>query len=612
MTLLRRLAALASYRQLKDTPLVNLLAPLAYQHKRRLFIVLLMMPISAGMAMLVPYLTKVAIDDYIVPATDTGNLATVYQPLLLLVAFALLVVIIGYLADAIYISFLQRVGQEVIAALRAIVYRRTLRLPRRYFDTNPIGSILTRVTSDIDALGEGLASGVLGLFMDSLKTLAYLSIMFFLNWKLTLLLLLIAPPLALMISFFQRRVRRTFFVARQSLAEATGYLQEVLNGMKTVQLYGAEKQVIERYKRRNRAYYNAQNDSNFYDALLFALVEGITTLALALLLWYAAGELLAGFLTLGVLVAFIEYTQRLFIPIREFAQQLAVLQRAMGALDHINHIMLEPLDPAETISNTSNAHNKQPFQSLVFDDVHFRYRSKGEEILKGISFTLQRGQTLAIVGPSGSGKSTLIRLLTRAYGGYEGSIKLNGNELNTLPAAQLNRLIAVVHQNVFLFKGSLAFNIGLDRPDIDRERIETIARYVNADRFINKLANGYDAEVAPGGANLSAGEAQLLALARAVAEETDLIVLDEATSSIDSLTESLIQDAVSKLYADKTVIAIAHRLSTIRNADMILVLDAGQVAESGNHGQLMALDGLYAELIGELEQENAVNKPNLE
>jgi ATP-binding cassette subfamily B protein len=363
-----------SLKQLRQSALLQLLIPLVARRRRELVIVVLMMPVATGMAILVPYLTKVAIDSYIIPATQTVAPDAVFKPLLILVLVSLVVVVLGYLADAVYITQLQRVGQNLIAELRDIVYRRTLRLPRRYFDDNPIGTILTRVTSDIEALGEGLATGVLSLFMDSLKTLAYLAMMFVLNWRLTLVLLVLAPVLVVLLNFFQRRVRRTFFQARQTLSAATGYLQEVLNGIKTVQLYGAEQQVIERYRKKNHAYYRAQNDSNMYDALLFSLVEGITTLALALLLWYAAGELLSGLLTLGVLVAFMEYTQRLFVPVREFAQQLAVLQRAMAALDHINQLIEVALDPAETDDDADET-DREPhevFQSLVFEQVRFR------------------------------------------------------------------------------------------------------------------------------------------------------------------------------------------------------------------------------------------------
>lgn len=585
------------FTRIRQAPIVVLLAPLLSRHRRRLLIVLSMMPVAALTATLVPYLTKVAIDNYIVQGAQTGLLESVRTPLLMLVVLAMAVVVLGYLAEAVYVSVLQNIGQNVIADLRNQVYRRTLRLPRSYFDDHPIGSILTRVTSDIEALGEGLATGVLGLFLDALKTLAFLTMMFLLNWKLTLVLLLLAPILTALVWFFQRRVRKTFFVARQTLAEATGYLQEVLSGMKTVQLFNAERQVLERFKAKNLAYYRAQNQSNVYDALLFSLVEGITTLALALLLWYAAGELLAGFLTLGVLVAFMEYIQRLFVPIREFAQQLAVLQRAMAALDHINQIWQAELDPAEAPAQIPK--QRESFQSLVFDDVRFRYRPRNDEVLKGVSFSLQHGQTLAIVGPSGSGKSTLIKLLTRAYSHYQGSIRLNGEELREIPAERLGRLIAVVQQQVFLFQGSVAFNIGLDRPDLSRERIDDVSRYVGADTLIQRMG-GLDAVIAPGGGNLSAGEAQLIALARAVAEETELIVLDEATSSVDSMTESLLQKAVARLYQDKTVIAIAHRLSTVRNADNILVMQAGHIVESGNHQDLLEQGGVYAELVGEL------------
>lgn len=581
-----------------DNPLGSLLLPLLRRQRRPLALALALMPVAAAMEMLVPLLTMVAIDDYIVPAARSGELAGVFAPLLMLAGLAAMAVVVGYLADAGYVVNMQKVGQGLIAGLRQQVYRRTLRLPRRYFDDHPVGTVLTRVTSDMEALGEGLASGSLGLLMDTLKTLGFLAVMFYIDWRLTLLLLLMFPVLTVLVSFFQRRIRASFFRSRQALSEATGYLQEVLSGIKTLQLYNAERDAIARFKRRNRAFLTAQTSANAYDALLFSLVEGITTLALALLLWYAAGELLAGSLTLGMLVAFMEYIQKLFVPVREFAQQIAVLQRAMGALQHIGDLVREPLDAAET--SPPGPVGAARFERLEFDDVRFRYRERDPEVLRGVSFDLERGRTLAVVGATGSGKSTLIRLLTRAYGGYSGSIRLNGEALDRIPAQRLARMIAVVHQNVFLFQGTLAFNIGLDRPGLNREQIEQVARYVNADRIAERLPGGLDAMLAAAGGSLSAGEAQLVALARAVAEETDLIVLDEATSAIDSLTEALIQDALVRLYRDKTVIAIAHRLSTVRHADRILVMDAGLIVERGRHEELLAGGGLYAELVGEL------------
>ena len=572
--------------------LLRILRPGLMRHRKALLLVVALLPLSAAMAALIPYLTKLAIDDYVLPAVAASDPGPYLDSLFWLAALGFVAVVVGYVADALYVQIVQRTGQHLIAELRQSVYTRTLRLPRSYFDRHPIGSILTRVTSDIEALGEGLASNVLSMVLDLLKSFAFLAVMFYLSWQLTVVLLIGVPLLVLTIRFFQLRVRRAFFRARQALAEATGYLQETLNGMKTVQLYNAEAKVAAQYRRRNRKFYEAQNDSNLYDALLYSLVEGLTTFALALVLWYAAGASLAGAVSLGVLVAFMEYIQRLFVPVRELSQQLAVMQRAMAALDHIGSLFSEPLDEAESAPALTTPAPLR-LDSVSFKGVRYRYSANSPEILRGIDFHLKRGETLAVVGASGAGKSSLVRLLTREYGGYEGRIEINGQSLDSISRDTLGALVSVVHQGVFLFHGSVAFNIGLGRPGVDREAIERAARYVNADGFIRALDGGYDFEVAHGGANLSAGQCQLISFARAVAAHTELIILDEATSSVDSMTEAAIEQALAKLFAEKTVIAIAHRLSTIRNADNILVLDQGRIVQQGNHRELMAQEGHY-------------------
>ena len=572
-------------------------------YRWRFAAVLALLPASAASAALVPYLLKVAVDDYLLPAMAAGDVEPWRAPLLALVALASAVVALGYLADALYVRILQRTGHRLLAALRETVYRHTLRLPRSYFDRNPIGSVLTRVTSDVEALGESFAGNVLALFVDLLKTFAFLGMMFWLSWQATLVLLTMLPLLLVVMRFFQLRVRASFFLARQALSDATAYLQECLAGMKTVQLYAAERKVHAAFERRNRRFYEAQNTSNFYDAMLYALVDGLTSLSLAVVLWYAAGALLAGVMTLGVLVAFMEYIQRLFVPVRELSQQLAILQRALAALDHIGGLLVEPLDPAETVRPARKADGPRRtaatsrFDRLDFENVRFRYAADGPEVLRGVDLSVRRGETVAIVGATGSGKSSIVRIATRAYGGYEGSVRLNGREVTTLDADEIGAIAAVVHQNVFLFPDSIAFNITLDRSD--RQAAVWAAQHVHIDEFIRELPGGYDFKVAHGGANLSAGQAQLIAFARAVATRKDLIVLDEATSSVDSTTEEMVELALARLFETRTVIAIAHRLSTIREADRIVVLDAGRVVETGTHRELAARGGAYARLLGE-------------
>ena len=410
-------------------------------------------------------------------------------------------------------------------------------------------------------------------------------------------------------------MRHYYNLTREALADSTGYLQECLNGVKTIQLYAAEVKVRKQFEAKTRHFFKAQTHSNFFDAALFSVIEGITSIALALMLWYGAQQILTGLVSIGVLVGFINTLNRIFVPIREFTQQISVFQRSLSALENIDKLFREIPEDQDTPDMPYNATNSkkytqeeimkcfQGFKELRFENVHFRYTEDGPWVLQGVSFIVRKGDRLAIVGATGSGKSTIVRILTRTYTRYQGSIKINGMELYEISRDHLQLMIAMMQQDSHLFEESIGFNIALNRPEVSPEKVKEAAKYVYAHTFIELLPEKYDFKILEGGKNLSEGEGRLIVFARALAGESDLIVLDEATSSVDSVTENLIQKAIERIFHDKTVIAIAHRLSTIRNSDLILVIDAGKIVERGSHVELMQLSGVYASLLETLEKE---------
>jgi len=576
-----------------DWPLIKRFIGFLKPYRKEVLLGLGLIPFSVLFSVLYPWMIMRTIDEQLIPAKFDG--------LWLWVGGLLAVLVANYISDAIYNYSLQKAAQHAILDLRTVMFNRVLRFPRHYFDKTPMGVTLTRLTSDLEAINESFAQGFLNMMRDLLITVALLIFLATISWRLTLVLLLVGPLIYYITEKLRGLMRDAFIKSRQVLSDGTGYLQECLTGIKTVQLYRAEDEVQENYQHYTREFHHSQAKSNLYDSALYSIIEGVTTVSLGLIIWYGSGEILTATISVGVLVGFINTLDKIFVPIRDFTSQLASIQRALAALQHIEEVFQHPLEEEAPKSHAdiSITDRFAQFQSLVFDNVYFSYTINGPQVLKGISFTLNKGDKIALVGKTGSGKSTILRLLTKTYDNYSGSITLNGVELSTIPKSIVRNFFSLMQQEVFLFNQSIAFNIGLGRENIKDKDIVSAANYVYADEFIEQLPGGYEFQCRNNGSNLSVGQAQLIAFARAIAGGSEVVMLDEATSSVDSVTEQLIQRAIDHVFMEKTVIAIAHRLSTIQHSDQILVLADGIIQERGTHQSLVAAGGIYANLVAE-------------
>ena len=563
----------------------------AKTYKKTALTGLAMMPLSIAANLLFPWLVIQVIDKHL----TAGKLEGLYE----LIAFMLLVLVVNYLADALYAYFLRKTGELAVFDMRSALFKRILQLPRSYFDKTPTGVTLSRLTSDLEAIGDSFVLGILGLVKDSINTVAVLIFMFFINWKLTLVVLVVFPPILYLTQYVRNKLRALYLITRSSLAKGTGFLQECLLGVKTVQLYGAEQEVENQYKEHTTDFMRAQLKTNKYDATLFSLITGITTVTIGLIIWFGAGQVLQGAVTLGVLIAFINTLEKIFVPLRDFTSQIAAIQRSFAAFEHIEELFVEPLEEEgrALLTNGEIKDRLATFESLQFINVRFQYNQQGPYVLDDVSFTLLKGEQLALVGTTGSGKSTIIRLMNKVYMDYEGSILLNGLELSQIPKASMLHLFSLMQQDAFLFEENVHFNISLGNEEVSDEAVMDAAQYVFAHDFIMDLPSQYEFELTNSGGNLSVGQTQLISFARAIAQGGQVMMLDEATSSVDSITEDLIQRAIGRLFEEKTVIAIAHRLSTIRNSDQILVLEKGSIVERGKHQELLTMDGVYANLL---------------
>jgi len=567
-----------------DSRLMKRLLTFAARYWFFFLIAVLLLFASTAVDLIRPYLMGITIDDYI-KAGDSASLNRMG-------IYFLILLVAGFLFNLLQIYVLSYAGQSIIYNIRQKLFSHMQKLPLSYFDKNPIGRLVTRVTNDTETLNDMYTNVLVTLLKDFVLLAGTVVIMFRLNASLTLVALAVMPIVVILTIFFRVKIRKVYRNVRIALARINSAISENISGMRVIQMFSRENQSFDRFNETGEEYKKAVMNEVVTFGLFRPVIEMLSSFSLALLIWFGGVKVLDGALTFGILYSFINYISMLFQPINDLAEKYNILQASMAASERIFMILDTP---EEEDDGTVHLEDDTLKGDIEFKNVWFAYNNE-DWVLRDVSFKVPAGQTVAIVGATGAGKTSIINLLSRLYEIQNGEILIDGINIRDIYKDDLRRYIGVVLQDVFLFSGKLKDNIRLNEEGISDEQIKAVAEYVNADGFINNLHGGYEAEVMERGSTLSSGQRQLLAFARALAFNPAILVLDEATSNIDTETELLIQDALHKLTKNRTTIVIAHRLSTIQHADNIILLHKGKVRESGNHQELLAKKGMYHSL----------------
>jgi ABC-type multidrug transport system fused ATPase/permease subunit len=554
-------------------------------HWRRMALATVLMLIESGLTLLAPYLLKVAIDTYIAGSDRAG---------LDRIALAMALSFVGlFAASAGQRYLLSWVGQKVLARLRLLLFRHLQKLSKSYHDTHIVGVTVSRLINDVAEINELFSQGLITLIGDLLVLVGIIVVMVTMSPALALLAFLVLPLMAVVTLWFSRRARAAFSDTRTKVAAVVGDLAEDLAAMRVIQAFAQERQTRKRFDKLNQANRNAYIHALTLSFVFLPAIEFLGMLATVIVLLFGGLAVIRGEVTLGVLAAFLTYVTRFFQPVQELSRLFTTWQSAMAGGAEVFNL----LDTPPEVADAPDAVELPPILGRIeLQNVSFRYRQDTPLVLKDVNLTIEPGQTVALVGPTGAGKTTIAALVARFYDATEGAVKLDGYDVRTVTQESLHRQLAIVAQDPFLFSRTIADNIQFSQPDAGDDAVEQAARLANAHDFIVSLPEGYNTRILEGGVNLSVGQRQLISIARAILARPRILILDEATASIDTISEALIQDAIGKLLADRTALVIAHRLSTVRSADLICVIDDGRIVEQGTHAELLEQGGLYAAL----------------